>query len=284
MLQARTFRPWFLTWEQRYKTALSYREVHTGEIAPSLTQGLELRRVTVQFPGATHPALTEVNLRIERGATVAVVGESGSGKTTLLDLISGLVPASAGDLRLDGMDFGQVDREAWQGHLGVVTQDTPLYNASVLENVAWGDANADKARVESCLEAAHAAAFVQRLNQGLDTQVGERGGRLSGGERQRLGLARALYRRPWVLLLDEATSALDAESEAAVLGALRELKGSCTMLLVTHRLSAASIADDVIVLDAGRVVQRGTYAQLLADESGRFAALATAQGLVPAGS
>src|SRR5438093_7759823 len=141
----------------------------------------------------------------------------------MLDLVTGLLVPTAGRIAVDGVPLTELDVEAWQSHIGLVLQESPLFHATVRENVA-GDREADEDLVWRCLAAAHARSFVDELPAGLDTIIGERGGRLSGGERQRLGLARALYRQPWLLVLDEAPSALDSVSESLVLDALRELK------------------------------------------------------------
>lgn len=280
LLYARSYRPWFLSWENRMVSATAHPAEHVGTSIPTHDRSVHVQNVSVHFSAAPEPALQSVELQIGRGQTVAVVGESGSGKTTLLDTISGLVRPSAGQVLIDASDIAGIDLETWQRRLGVVTQETPLYSGTVLENIAWGDPDPDRELAEKCCRDAQAWTFVGRMESGLDTHVGERGGRLSGGERQRLGLARALYRRPWLLLLDEPTSALDAESEAAVLQALRRLKGTVTMVLVTHRIATASIADHIVVMDRGRIVERGDYPGLLLAQ-GRFRALAAAQGLAP---
>jgi ABC-type multidrug transport system fused ATPase/permease subunit len=220
-------------------------------------------RVTYAFPGHQRPVLAEVSWKLSPGACLAIVGESGSGKTTMLDLVTGLLPPTSGVVRLDGMNLEEIDLAAWQQRIGFVMQDAPLFYASILENIAWTDPSPDRDRAMHCAELANIAAFVESLPEGVNTQVGHRGGRLSGGQRQRIALARALYRDPWLLILDEATSALDAASEQAIQTALQSLKGSCSILLVAHRLKTVEMADRIIVLSDSHIVEAGTWDELV---------------------
>lgn len=160
-------------------------------------------------------------------------------------------------------------------------QDAPVFFGTVLENVAWGDDEPDAARASRCAEQASFADVIAALPQGLDTQVGHRGSLLSGGQQQRLALARALYRDPWLLVLDEATSALDSESEQAIQAALRALKGSCSILLVAHRLKTVEMADRIVVLSDGSVVESGTWSDLAGRTDGAFRRMLTLQGTTP---
>jgi ABC-type multidrug transport system fused ATPase/permease subunit len=202
----------------------------------------------------------------------------------MLDLVTGLLRPTAGRIALDGVSFGELDLEEWQSHIGLVLQESPLFHATVRENIV-ADLGVEDERVWACLAAAHAKNFVEELPARLDTVIGERGGRLSGGQRQRIGLARALYRRPWLLILDEATSALDSVSEQVVLEALRGLRGQVAMMVVAHRLATVEMADRIYVLEAGGIVQSGSWAELLSDSGSPFARMAAKQGLlVPASS
>jgi len=221
---------------------------------PSLADSLTCQHVSFTFPGAEHAALINVSWSLRRGECVAFVGESGSGKTTMLDVVSGVLAPSTGMVAADGIPVGALDLEAWQSQIGIVMQTTPLFHDSVLENVRWTEPDLDRERAMHCLEVANALEFVERLADGADTIIGEGGGRLSGGQRQRIALARALYRDPWLLLLDEPTSALDVRSEEAVLEALESLPAKLTTLVASHRNRAVMMADRVLVLEHGRVV------------------------------
>ncbi|HYV60551.1 MAG TPA: ABC transporter ATP-binding protein, partial [Acidimicrobiia bacterium] len=262
---ARIQRPWHDAWLERIESIdEAPRHRIDGGRSPSLTQSLACEHVTFTFPGAEHPALTNVSWSLCRGDRLAFVGESGSGKTTMLDVVSGLITPSTGILLVDGAPLGKLDLEAWQSRIGLVMQSTPLFYDSVLENVRWTEPKLDRDRAMHCLEVAHALDFVEQLPDGGDTIIGEGGGRLSGGERQRIAIARALYRDPWLLLLDEPTSALDVRSEDAVLEALESLPTSLTTLVASHRNRTVLMADRVLVLEHGRLVDDTTPADMLA--------------------
>ena len=185
-----------------------------------------------------------VNAVIPHGSCIAVVGPSGCGKSTVADLLLGLLAPTSGRVTVDGAALADLDIEQWRKRIGLVLQDRPVFHASVLENIAWGE-EVDRARAEDAAKKANAWAFISALPNGLDEIVGEKGSRLSGGQRQRIALARALYRRPWLLLLDEATSALDGESEASVINTLQNIKGLCTIVIFAHQLRTVSMADTV---------------------------------------
>jgi ABC-type multidrug transport system fused ATPase/permease subunit len=277
-LIARTQLPWYLGWRERMALAAAARDRHGGTRTPSFDAGVRLQSVSYRFEGSQVDVLRDVDLTVAPGECVAMVGESGSGKTTLADLVTGLLEPTAGSITVDGTPLGDLDIEAWQSHIGLVLQESPLFHDTVLANVAWYADGVDAAKAWRCLELAHARDFVEQLPNGIDTVIGERGGRLSGGQRQRLALARALYRDPWLLILDEATSALDSASEAAVQAALTGLKGHCAILMVAHRLKTVAMADRILVLDRGRVVEEGSFVGLVA-HGHRFAAMAASQGL-----
>ena len=281
VLLSRTYRSWLVTWRSRLLSARENRDPRNGVAVPSHRSGIRLDEVTVRYPGAGHDALHRVSLSIPKGACIAVVGESGSGKSTMLDLLTGLITPTGGRVMLDEVvDTRDVDIAAWQSHLGLVLQETPIYHATIAENIAWQLSGAEKGDIVRSADAANARSFIDALPEGFDTVVGERGGRLSGGQRQRLALARALCRSPWLLLLDEATSALDSESESLVLSSLENVKGTTTMVIVAHRLATTQIADRVVVMSQGRIVQEGTFHELLADADGVFAGMAVSQGLL----
>jgi ABC-type multidrug transport system fused ATPase/permease subunit len=277
LIRARAQAGWWTSWKERFDTAVRSREQRGGgQIVLDRIPEVAAECVTYAFPGRERPVLSEVSWRLSPGACLAIVGESGSGKTTMLDLLTGLVPPTTGVIRLDGTDLEEIDLAAWQERIGLVMQEAPLFYASILENIAWTDPSPDRERVMHCAELANIAAFVESLPEGVDTQVGHRGGRLSGGQRQRIALARALYRDPWLLILDEATSALDAASEHAIQTALQGLKGSCSILLVAHRLKTVEMADRIIVLSDSRVVEDGTWHELVSRD-GEFRRIVISQ-------
>ena len=205
---------------------------------------------------------------------MGIVGSTGAGKSTLIELLVGVLEPSEGRVSADGSSIHD-GRRAWQQRLGYVPQTIFLLDDSLRRNIALGvpDPEIDEARVREVLRQAQLETFVESLPEGLDTRVGEGGVRLSGGERQRLGVARALYPRPAVLVLDEATSALDAVTEAALLGAMRELPQRPTQVVVTHRVASLRGSDRLVLLERGRIADAGTYGELVA-RSAAFRALA----------
>lgn len=233
---------------------------------------IELQDVRLHYPGASSPALDGLSLRIEAGQTVALVGPSGAGKSSVIHLLLGFALPDAGSIRLDGMDTGELTRSSLRAQYAVVSQDIVLFDDTVRANVAYAQGAPDAARVEQALRDAALWDFVQSLPAGLDTRIGANGSTLSGGQRQRLAIARALYRDAPIWVFDEATSALDTESERAVQEALARHQGKKTLILIAHRLSTVRHADCIQVLQAGRVVERGTHAQLIA-QGGIYAGL-----------
>ena len=219
--------------------------------------------VTLQYAPELSPALSDVNFRLPKGQMVALVGPSGAGKSSIADLLSGLYDPTYGQIMVDGSPLDQLQLASWQQRLGVVSQDTFLFNATISENIAFGTPSASKADIELACEAAQAAGFIEHLPQGYSTLVGERGYRLSGGQRQRLSLARAILRNPELLILDEATSALDTQSERLLQEAIERFEYKHTVLVIAHRLSTIVKADLILVLNGGRVVQRGNHISLL---------------------
>jgi subfamily B ATP-binding cassette protein MsbA len=235
-----------------------------GAHAPVRARGeIELADVTLRYRDDGPPAIDRLSLRIAAGETVALVGPSGAGKSSVVHLLPRFVQPSAGEVRLDGVPLAQWDVRALRRQFALVSQDVVLFNDSVAANVALGAA-VDEARVRAALEGAYLLDFVLGLPQGLQTPIGHNGSELSGGQRQRLAIARAIYKDAPVLILDEATSALDSESERAVQAALDTLMKGRTTLVIAHRLSTIEHADRVVVLDAGRLVERGTHAELIA--------------------
>ncbi|MBA4155850.1 MAG: ABC transporter ATP-binding protein [Gemmatimonadetes bacterium] len=234
-----------------------------------------LEDVRFFYPGTATPALDGVRLRIERNSTIGLVGASGSGKTTLVDLLLGLYEPTAGGILVDGRPLDRRTMSDWRRQIGYVPQHIFLTDDSIAANIAFGvpAAEIDLEQVERAARVAHLHDFIQTLPSGYATVVGERGVRLSGGQRQRIGIARALYHDPKVLMLDEATSALDGTTEAAVMDAISDLAGQITIVIIAHRLSTVRDADQIFLLDRGRLVDQGTYLELL-EHSGSFRAMA----------
>src|SRR5690606_18435475 len=208
------------------------------------------------------PVLEDVTFTIEPGETVALVGPSGAGKSTLVNLIARFYDPDSGVVRVDGYDLRTVDPRSLRRQIGLVPQDPVLFGISIAENIAVSRPDAGMEEVRRAAELAHAHDFITRLPAGYDTVAGERGASLSGGQRQRIAIARAILADPRILILDEATSALDSESEAAIHAALQRIRQGRTVILIAHRASTVMMADRIIVLDRGRVVQQGTHQEL----------------------
>jgi ATP-binding cassette, subfamily B, bacterial MsbA len=222
-----------------------------------------VRYEDVSFGYGSDAVLSGLALTITRGETVALVGPSGAGKTTLVNLLPRLYDPLAGRVSFDGVDLRDATLKSLRRQIGLVTQETVLFDTSVRENIAYGEKAPSEARVRAAARAAFADEFIERLPQGYDAGVGEGGARLSGGQRQRLAIARAIYKDAPILILDEATSQLDAESEALVARGLANLMQGRTTLVIAHRLSTVRRADRIVVLDEGRIVEEGTHAALL---------------------
>ncbi len=239
--------------------ATASRETGTGEAR--FTGALEYDRVSFRYPGGDQ-LLDQVSFRVAKGEVVALVGPSGGGKTTLVELLPRFWEPTGGEIRLDGAPIASLTRRSLRALLAVVGQDTVLFNDTVHRNIAYGRPTATREQVARAAAAANAAEFIDRLPEGYDTVVGERGARLSGGQRQRLAIARALLRDAPILILDEATSALDTASERLVQQAIDRLMVDRTVLVIAHRLATVRHADRILVLDHGRVVEQGTHHQL----------------------
>ncbi len=231
---------------------------------PDQPGAVRFERVCFHYPTRPDAAvLTDIDLAVTPGETVALVGPSGAGKSTLLDLVQRFYDPTGGTVAVAGIDARRLTLETLRREIAFVPQNPVLFAGTARDNVRYGAPDADDASVEAALRAAHAMEFVEALEDGLDTAVGEDGQGLSGGQRQRLAIARALLPGPRVLLMDEATSALDAHSEQAIRRTISELKGRCTILIVAHRLSTVAHADRIVVLAEGRIVAEGTHAALL---------------------
>lgn len=230
---------------------------------PTIQRQLEFSNVSFTYEGAEEPSLTAINLTVRVGEVVALVGASGSGKTTLVSLVPRFYRPSDGKVMIDGVDIRLVDRSSLRRQIGIVSQETVLFDDLIRNNIAYGRTDATEEQIIEAARAAYAWEFIERLPQGLDTFVGENGLRLSGGQRQRLAIARAILRDPPILILDEATSALDSESEQLVQQALANLMKARTTLVIAHRLSTVQHADRLVVMRRGRIEEIGTHDELL---------------------
>ena len=235
-----------------------------GTHDPGRAKGhVELRDVSVRYRDDQSPALDGVTLELRPGEAVALVGPSGGGKSTLVNLLPRFIEPTGGDLRLDGHPIDWWETQALRRQFALVSQDVVLFNDTIAENVCLGG-TLDRERVQGALRSANLADYVATLPQGIDTMIGHNGSALSGGQRQRLAIARAIYKDAPILILDEATSALDSESERSVQSALELLMKGRTSLVIAHRLSTIERADRIVALEAGRIVEQGTHAELLA--------------------
>ena len=233
----------------------------------------------VSFRYKDELVLQDINLSISKGKTIALVGESGSGKSTLGDLLPRFYDVSDGEIRIDGIPIKQYSIRDVRAQIGIVSQESILFNATVKENIAFGLTNATMDEIKHAAKVAHAHDFIEQLENGYDTQIGERGNKLSGGQKQRLSIARAVLKNPSILILDEATSALDTESEKVVQDALEELMKGRTTIVIAHRLSTVRKADEIIVLSKGRIIERGNH-QTLINQKGIYYNMCSLQGIL----
>jgi subfamily B ATP-binding cassette protein MsbA len=232
-------------------------------VKPKFENELALNGVGFEYNSGIS-VINHFNLTIKKGQTIAFVGPSGAGKTTVTDLISRFYDVTHGSITLDGQDIRNFNQDDYRRLIGIVSQESVLFNDTVKNNIALGLPNLSQSEIESAATAAYAHEFIMEMEFGYDTLVGERGGKLSGGQRQRLSIARALLKNPEILILDEATSALDSQSEKAVQMALETLMKDRTSLIIAHRLSTVMHADLIVVMDRGRIVETGTHQELVA--------------------
>ncbi len=233
------------------------------EILPRITHQLEFSNISFLYEGAKDHSLDRVNLSVRVGEVVALVGASGSGKTTLVSLVPRFYRPTEGQVKIDGIDIRLADRSSLRRQIGIVSQETVLFDDLIRNNIAYGRPDATEEQIIEAARAAYAWEYIEHLPQGLDTFVGENGLKLSGGQRQRLAIARAILRDPPILILDEATSALDSESEKLVQQALANLMKGRTTLVIAHRLSTVQHADRIVVMNKGRIEEIGTHTELL---------------------
>ena len=238
----------------------------------------ELTFENVSFAYGNEPVLNEIDFKLERGKVLALVGPSGAGKSTIIDLIVRFYDVGSGAIKIDGNDIRTLKLSELRGLVGMVSQETILFNDTVFNNIAFGKTDATTEEVEEAARIANAHEFILQTEEGYQTKIGDRGMKLSGGQRQRLSIARAVLRNPAILILDEATSALDTESEKLVQDAISKLMKDRTSIVIAHRLSTVQDADQILVLDKGRIVQRGSHTSLLA-QGGLYKRLVDLQSL-----
>ncbi len=258
---------------ERCRAAAEFVPRNRGARLP-LVEGIAFSGVSFGYgEGREGFVLEGLDVFIPARSTTAIVGPSGAGKTTFADLVMGLMPPTLGEIRVDGLLLTEERLQGWRKAVGYVPQDTFLFNDTIRANLLWARPDADEAQMRQALDVAAALDFVTALPEGLDTVVGDRGARLSGGERQRIALARALLRSPDLLLLDEAASALDVENERRIQEAVDRLKGERTILVIAHRLETVRAADYILVMEAGGLVESGTWESLSRLKNGRFRAM-----------
>ena len=236
-----------------------------GAILSSFNHSIEFKNVTFAYDDVV--ILKDINLTIEKGKTVALVGSSGAGKSTLADLVPRFHDVSSGELLIDGVNIREYTLQSLRSQISIVTQEPILFNDTIANNIALGsEKEATNDAIEGAAKVANAYEFITQKEAGFDTNIGDRGGKLSGGERQRLTIARAVLKNPPILILDEATSSLDTESERLVQDAINNMMQNRTSIVIAHRLSTIRHADEIVVLQHGRIVQRGTHTLLMQEE------------------
>lgn len=242
-----------------------------------LSQGIEYKNVSFKY--VDEPILKSVSFNLPVGKTIALVGESGSGKSTIADLLPRFYDIQEGEITFDGINIKDASITDLRNQIGIVSQESILFNATVRENIAFGMPNATQEEIENAAKIANAHDFIMSLDEGYDTNIGERGNKLSGGQRQRVSIARAVLKNPPILILDEATSALDTESEKLVQDALENLMKDRTSLVIAHRLSTVKNADKILVLSKGEIIEEGTHQELMALK-GVYHNLSSLQGII----
>ena len=253
-----------------FEEVRSHQESNGRNRIKNFEQSIDFQKINFSF--SEKKVIRGVSFSVPKNATVALVGESGSGKTTLVDLLSLLLKPQRGQILVDGISLGDIEQRSWREKIGVVTQDTVIFDDSIANNITlWkGDYHKDmnvQRQVEYAAQQAHCISFIADLPEKYFTQIGERGVKLSGGQKQRISIARELYKQPEVLILDEATSALDSESEYFIQKSIDALKGKVTVIIIAHRLSTIKNADKIIVLDKGAVREEGSFEELFSTDS-----------------
>ena len=250
--------------EEVLKAPVTVDENINGKKIDSFAESIEFRDVGFKYEDVV--ILKNINLKVEKGKTVALVGSSGAGKSTLADLVPRFHDASSGEILVDGVNIKDYSLYSLRQQISIVTQEPILFNDTIANNIALGMDNAGQQEIEHAAKVANAHDFIMQKEEGYDTNIGDRGSKLSGGERQRMTIARAVLKNPPILILDEATSSLDTESERLVQDAINNLMTNRTSLVIAHRLSTIRHADEIIVLQKGEIVERGTHDSLIAQD------------------
>ncbi|MBP5210874.1 MAG: ATP-binding cassette domain-containing protein [Bacteroidales bacterium] len=235
-----------------------------------------IRFEDVSFAYEEEPVLKNIDFTVPKGKMVAIVGPSGAGKSTIADLIPRFWDPTSGSILLDGVDIKKYSLRSLRSQMGIVTQEAVLLNDTVFNNIKFGMEDATREQVIAAAKIANADEFISQMEQGYDTNIGDRGSKLSGGQRQRIAIARAVLKNPPIMILDEATSALDTESERLVQDALTKLMTNRTSIVIAHRLSTIQFADEIIVIQEGKIVERGNHKQLL-EKGGLYSHLCSLQ-------
>ncbi|WP_315819904.1 ABC transporter ATP-binding protein [Paraflavitalea speifideaquila] len=247
--------------EEILKAPLAVEEATDPKTLTTFHKNIEFRNVTFKYEDVT--ILDNINLTIEKGKTIALVGSSGAGKSTLADLVPRFHDVTSGELLIDGINIKEYSLLSLRDQMGIVTQEPILFNDTIASNIALGNPVATIDEIEQAARIANAHDFIMHKDENYQTNIGDRGGKLSGGERQRVTIARAVLKNPPILILDEATSSLDTESERLVQDAINKMMENRTSIVIAHRLSTIRHADEIIVLQKGKIVERGTHDQLL---------------------
>jgi len=249
---------------ERIETVLHTEPEKKGGIKINdIKDGIRFENVTFSYRPGKRPVLKSLNLHIKAGEVIAIVGPSGAGKTTFADLIPRFYSPAEGSIKIDGVDLRDIDISSLRELIGIVSQDIVLFNDTVKENIAFGNQKATFDDIKKAAALAYADEFIERLPEGYNTIIGERGLKLSGGQRQRIAIARAILKNPPLLILDEATSSLDTTSEALVQKALEQLTKNRTTIVIAHRLSTIKNADRIVVIEDGQIRDIGTHEELL---------------------
>ncbi len=250
--------------EEILKAPVVVEEAPNAVPLSTFNNSIEFKNVSFKYEDVT--ILDNINLTIEKGKTIALVGSSGAGKSTLADLVPRFHDVSGGELLIDGVNIKDYSLVSLREQIGIVTQEPILFNDTIASNIALSNPNATATEIENAAKIANAHDFISKKEEGYETNIGDRGSKLSGGERQRLTIARAVLKNPPILILDEATSSLDTESERLVQDAINKMMANRTSIVIAHRLSTIRHADEIIVLQRGQIVERGTHDQLIAIE------------------
>ncbi len=256
-------------------TVPEIQDAENAVVLPEFKEEIEFKNVSFEYQEG-RKVLDNISFKIQKGKTIALVGTSGGGKSTLADLVPRFYDPTEGQILMDGIDLKQIQLASLSKQIGIVTQESILFNDTVANNITFGSEATD-AQIEEAAKIANAHQYISQLADGYQTFIGDRGGRLSGGQRQRLSIARAVLKNPPILILDEATSALDTESEKLVQEALTHLMKNRTTLVIAHRLSTIQHADEILVINQGKIVERGTHNELLANENGFYKKLNSMQ-------